>query len=54
MQRHLYKHFTLPEHSGFLHNVSITLIDKTNHGCPTKYEDFWIGILETKAPMSEL
>ena len=51
MQRHLYKHFTLPEHSGFLHNVSITLIDKTNLGCPTKYEDYWICTLKTKAPM---
>ena len=31
MQRHLYEHFTLPGHSGFLHDVSITLIDKIAH-----------------------
>ena len=40
MQKHLYEHFTLPGHSGFLH-VSITLTDKT------KREDYWIDILKT-------
>ena len=25
MQRHLYEHFNLPGHSGFLNNVSVTL-----------------------------
>ena len=51
MQRHLYVHFTLPEHSGFLHDVSIILIDKTDPSCPTKRDDYWIDILKTKAPM---
>ena len=51
MQRHLYEHFTLPGHSGFLHDVSITLIDKTDPSCPTKREDYWIDILKGKAPM---
>ena len=30
MQRHLYEHFTLPGHSGFPHDVSITMRDKTD------------------------
>ena len=51
MQKHLYEHFTLPEHSGFLHDVSITLIGKTDPSCPTKREDYWIDTLKTKAPM---
>ena len=42
MQRHLYEHFNLPGHSGFLNDVSITLIDKTDLKDPTKQEDFWI------------
>ena len=29
VQKHLYEHFTLPGHSSFPHDVSITLIDKT-------------------------
>ena len=51
MQRHLYEHFKLLGHSGFFHDVSITLIDKTDSSCPTKREDYWIDILKTKAPI---
>ena len=51
MQRHLYEHFNLPGHSGFLNNVSVTLIDKTDSKDPTKREDYWIQILKTKTPM---
>ena len=51
MQRHLYEHFTLTVHSGFLHDVSIILIDKADPSCPTKGEDYWINVLKTKAPM---
>ena len=40
MQRHLYEHFTLPGHSGFLGDVFITLIDKSGPSCPTKREDW--------------
>ena len=50
MQKHLYEHFTLPGHSGFLHG-SVTLIDKTDPSCSTKRENYWIDILKTKAPM---
>ena len=42
MQRHLHEHFNLPGHSGFLNDVSVTLIDKTDPKDLTKQEDFWI------------
>ena len=50
MKMHLYEAFTLPGHSSF-HDVSITLIDKTDPSCTTKREDYWIDILKTRAPM---
>ena len=51
MQKHLYEDYTLPGHPGFLHDVSATLIDKTDPSCSTKREDYWIDTLKTKAPM---
>ena len=51
MQRHLCEHFTLPGHSGFLHGVSIILIDKTDLSCPIKRKDYWKDTLKNKAPM---
>ena len=51
MQRHSYEHFTLLGHSSFLHDVSITLIDKTDPSFPTKHENYWIDNLKTKAPV---
>ena len=51
MQRHLYEHFNLAGHSGFLNDVSVTLIDKTVFEDPTKREDFWIQTFKTKAPL---
>ena len=30
MQEHLYRHFSSPDHRGFLNHVSVTLIDKTD------------------------
>ena len=51
IQRHLYEHFQLPGHAGFLQDTYVTLIDKTDPRSPTKREDYWIHILKTKAPM---
>ena len=52
MQKHLYKYFQLPCHTGFLQDTyDITHIDKTNPMAPTKQEDYWIHTLTTKAPM---
>ena len=50
MLRHLYEQF-IPGHSGFLHDVSIRLIDQTDPSCPTKREDYWIDTLKTKELM---
>ena len=34
MQKHLYEHFTLPGHSGFLQDVSFILIHKIDQSNP--------------------
>ena len=34
MQKHLYRHFGSPGHTGFVSDVSITLIDKTDGSEP--------------------
>ena len=36
MERHLCEHFHLPGHSGFLNDISLTLIDKADPTDPTK------------------
>ena len=51
MQRHLYEHFQLPGHTGFLQDTYVTLTDKTDPRAPTKREDYWIHTLKTKAPI---
>ena len=50
MQEHLFRHFSSPSRNGFLNNVSITLIDKTDPSDPLKREDYWRRTLETMAP----
>ena len=42
MQEHLFKHFNSMGHSGFLNNVSITLIDKIEGKNPKRER----GLLE--------
>ena len=39
MQEHLYEHFCDSEHSGFLNDVSITFIDKTDPTNPLQREN---------------
>ena len=51
MQRHLYKHFQLPGHTGVLQDTYVTLIDKTDPRASAKREGYWIHTLKTKAPM---
>ena len=51
MQTQFYEHFNLPGHSGFLNDVSVTLIDKTNSKNLNKREYYWIHTLKTKAPL---
>ena len=50
MQEYLYSHFESEGHNGFLEDVSITLIDKTDGSDPTKRETFWMHTLKTLAP----
>ena len=49
MQEHLFEYFKSEGHSGFLGNVSITLIDKTD-GKDPKGENYWIRTLKTYTP----
>ena len=48
MQEHLYRHFSSPGHGGFLNDVSVTLIDKTDGSDLKKREDYWMK--KTMAP----
>ena len=50
MQDHLYRYFSSPGHRGFLNDVSVTLIDKTDGSDPKKREDYWMKTLKTMAP----
>ena len=49
-QEHLFRHFHGGEHTGFLGNVKIMLIDKTDGQNPKKREDYWRRTFKTYAP----
>ena len=51
MQQYLYEHYYNEDHNGFLGNVSISLIDKTDGFQPMKRENYWMKTLETLAPL---
>ena len=44
-----FRHFSSLGHNGFLNDVSITFIDKTNPPDPLKREDYWRRTLKTMA-----
>ena len=48
MQQHLYDHFCECNHKGFVNDVSITFIDKTDPSDPLKREDYWRITLKTR------
>ena len=50
MQRHLSIHLCTFGHCGFLEDVSLTFIDKTDPSGPLKRENYWRGTLKTMAP----
>ena len=50
MQEHLHEHFYSDGHNGFLENVAITLIDKTDGRDPKNRENYWMRTLKTLAP----
>ena len=49
-QEHLFEHFKSEGLIGFLRNVSITLIDKTDGKDPKRRENYWMRALKTYAP----
>ena len=49
-QEHLFRHFHSGEYTGFLENVKITLIDKTDGQNPKKSGDYRSRTLRTYAP----
>ena len=49
-QEHLFRHFHSGEHTGFLKNIKITLIDKTDGQNPKKRKDYSRRTLKTYAP----
>ena len=50
MQEHIFEHFNNGGHTGFLENVSVTFIDKTDLQNPEKRENYWIHTLKTMVP----
>ena len=49
MQQHLFNYFSTSDHWGFLEDVSLTFIDKTDPSDPLKREDCWRSTLKTMA-----
>ena len=49
MQEHLFRHFSSPGHNGFLNDVSVTFIDKTDPSDPLDCENYWWETLMTMA-----
>ena len=49
MREHLFRHFSSPGRNGFLNDVSITFIDKTDPSDPLKREDYRRRTLKTMA-----
>ena len=47
MQEHLFEHFKSEGHSGFLGNVSTTLLDKTDDKDSKRRENYWMRTLKT-------
>ena len=52
IQQHLFNHFCTSGHYGFLEDVSLTFIDKTDPSDPLKRKDFWRSTFNTMAPFA--
>ena len=50
LQEHLFEHFNSEGQNGFLHEVWVTLIDKTDAKNPIKREHYWRHTHKTLAP----
>ena len=51
MQQHLYEHFYSESHNGFLGDVSISLIDKTDGFQSNKKENYSMRTLKIRATL---
>ena len=51
MQEHLFEHFNEEGHHGFLEDVSIIFIDKTDPSEALKRENYWKSVLKTMLPL---
>ena len=49
-QKFLQSHVLQDDHKGFLEDVEVRLIDKTNGSDPTKREYYWLRTLKTLYP----
>ena len=49
-QKFLQSYFLQRDHQGFLKDVEVRLIDKTQVSDPTKREFYWMGTLRTLYP----
>ena len=47
LEEHLFEDFNIEGHNGFLHDVLVTLIDKTDGKNPIKQEQYWRHTLNT-------
>ena len=50
VQEHIFEHFNSEGHTGFLENVSVTFLDKTDSQNPEKRENYWIHTLKIMVP----
>ena len=50
MQPLVFEHFSSNDHSGFLGDCIITLIDETDGSDPTSREEYWTRVLKTVTP----
>ena len=50
LQEHRFQNFNSEGHNGFLHEVSVTLIDKADGKNSTKRDHYWRQTLKTFAP----
>ena len=50
LQPLVFEHFYSNDHSGFLEECSIPLIDKTDGSDPTRREEYWRRVLKTVTP----
>ena len=51
IRENLFKHFNSHGHNGFLNNVSISLIDKTDGKNPEKRKNYWRRTLKPTRPL---